>query len=105
MNINLDEGGQEVVNSLPHLSREHVRCSPGWWPDFHLGIDLCLPALPSNGQIWSVIYVNRLAGAHGSEAICCETTALQLQDKTLLSVFFNKTSGYDTQHLLIINHH
>lgn len=37
-----------------------------------------LPALPSNCQICSVIYVNQLAGACGSEAMCCETTAGQV---------------------------
>lgn len=37
-----------------------------------------LPVLPSNCQIGSVIYVNHLAGACGSEAMCCETTAGQV---------------------------
>lgn len=37
-----------------------------------------LPVLPSNCQICSVIYVNQLAGACGSEAMCCETTAGQV---------------------------
>lgn len=37
-----------------------------------------LPVLPSNCQICSVIYVNQLAGAYGSEAMCCATTAGQV---------------------------
>ena len=70
--------GSSYSQPRPHLSPRQARCSPGWWPHFHFRMSCCLPALPSNCHIQSVIYVNGLAGASGSEAICCETTAGRL---------------------------
>lgn len=70
--------GSSYRQPQPHLSLRQARCSLGWWPHFHFRMSCCLPALPSNCQIQSVIYGNGLARAAGSEAICWETTAGQL---------------------------